>query len=86
MCRWANRQGNERECKINMAHGGPKDGNRIYIYITDVTEQRQMEAKVNATEKKYKDLFDSILHGVFISTHDGKFIDCNQALITMFWL
>jgi two-component system NtrC family sensor kinase len=35
------------------------------------------------SEEKFRNLFERVRHGLFISSKEGKFIDCNQALLEM---
>jgi PAS domain S-box-containing protein len=44
--------------------------------IRDTTERR-------AAEEKYRQLFEQVQEGVFVSTPEGKLIDCNDAFIQM---
>ena len=45
----------------------------------DITEKRKAEGALQESEKKYRELFDSSIDVVFLSTIDGKFIDINRA-------
>ncbi len=49
----------------------------------DITEQKQQESQLRASEEKYRNLFEHVGVGVYISSKEGKFIDCNQALLDM---
>ncbi|HEX6503948.1 MAG TPA: GAF domain-containing protein [Terriglobales bacterium] len=44
--------------------------------IRDTTERR-------AAEEKYRQLFEQVQEGVFVSTPEGKLVDCNDAFIQM---
>ncbi|MBW2039735.1 MAG: PAS domain S-box protein [Deltaproteobacteria bacterium] len=52
-------------------------------YLTDITEHKRFEERLKASEKRYRELFQRVGEGLFISTPDGKFVDCNQALLDM---
>jgi len=39
--------------------------------------------KLRRSEEKYRSLFERVLHGIFISSREGRFIDCNQAMLDM---
>ena len=45
------------------------------------TKQR---TSVLEDEVRYRDLFDRTLDGVYLSTHDGRFVDVNPAFVKMF--
>ncbi|MCD6201447.1 MAG: PAS domain S-box protein [Bacteroidales bacterium] len=44
-------------------------------------ELKKNQVKILASEKKYRDFFDHDLTGDYISTPEGRFLDCNQAFI-----
>jgi len=54
-----------------------------YAYLKDITEQKKFERDLKDSEEKLRRLFERVRHGLFISSKEGKFIDCNQALIDM---
>jgi len=45
----------------------------------EVRERRRVEGRVQASESKYRDLFERNLAGVFRATVYGRIIDCNEA-------
>ena len=60
-------------------------GRRMRLVIAhDVTEQRRSEALLRESESRYRLLFERNLAGVFRSTFDGKFLDCNEACARVF--
>ena len=50
-------------------------------YLTDITERKRFEEQLRVSEKKYRELFQDVGEGLFISTLEGKFVDCNPALL-----
>lgn len=50
----------------------------------DISERKLMEQHLQASEKKYRDLVDNALVGVYKSTLDGAFLYANDALAAMF--
>ncbi|MFH1025631.1 MAG: PAS domain S-box protein, partial [Nitrospirota bacterium] len=50
----------------------------------DITERKRMENHLRISHEKYRRLFEGILDGVYISSKEGKFLECNQALLDMF--
>jgi two-component system NtrC family sensor kinase len=60
------------------------DGTKLKLSIyRDITERRDQELKLRATEQSYRRLFEHVGVGVYISTTEGRFIDANQALLDM---
>ena len=49
----------------------------------DLREILKAEQELMESEQQFRDLFDGVQHGVYFSTRDGKFLDCNQALLSM---
>jgi PAS domain S-box-containing protein len=61
------------------------DENGIYkvsIY-RDITQSKESEEKIRASEQEYKRLFENVGCGVYISSKEGKFLDANEALLDM---
>lgn len=52
-------------------------------FVVDHSRERLMCAQLAETETKFRDLFDNIGEGVFISDGKGNITDCNQALCDM---
>ena len=50
----------------------------------DITERKKIEEKLRQSEERYRSLFDRILDGVYLSTHEGRFVDVNPAHVKMF--
>ena len=48
----------------------------------EITNHQQTEKALRKSEKKYRDLFEKSEDAILI-IHNGKFIDCNQAVINM---
>jgi PAS domain S-box-containing protein len=56
---------------------------KTYAYIRDITGRKKFERDLKDSEEKLRNLFERVRHGVFISSKEGKFLDCNQALLDM---
>jgi two-component system NtrC family sensor kinase len=54
---------------------------KYFIYLRDISEQKRLIERLQESEKKYQELFDQVDQGIHISTKEGKFIDCNVALL-----
>ncbi len=64
-----------------LSHGGRRV---VQIVARDVTERRRARARLEESERRYRRLFEGNVAGVFRSTVDGRFLECNQAFAEMF--
>ncbi|MGD0658363.1 MAG: PAS domain S-box protein [Syntrophorhabdales bacterium] len=77
------RSGVVKACEVCIASDAAGHHQRFYLYMRDITGRKEMEAQVRASEEKYRRLFDATRHGIFVSSKEGKFLDCNQAVLSM---
>lgn len=56
---------------------------RISGSHTDIDQRKLAEEKLKLSEENYRRFFEEDLSGVFLSTPQGKIIECNQAYIRM---
>ncbi len=54
-----------------------------YAYLKDITERKKFERELKSSEEKLRRLFERVRHGLFVSSKDGRFLECNQALLDM---
>ena len=50
---------------------------------TDIHELKMNEVELQISEEKYKGLFEKMLDGVYKSSHEGKFLQINNAMVNM---
>ena len=72
------------QAEVCIAPSKTDDGESItYAYIRDVTERKKYENDLKESEEKYRNLFERVRHGIYISAKEGRFIDCNPTLLEM---
>jgi len=77
-------KGEAKEAEVCIALAKTPHGVRKgYAYLRDITEAKRMEKKIKDSEEKLRTLFERVRHGLFISSKEGRFLDCNQALLEM---
>ena len=76
--------GGQRATEVCLAPTRSEDGRiKTYAYLRDITERKRFEKELRESEEKYRNLFERVRHGLFISTKEGRFLDCNLALLEM---
>jgi two-component system NtrC family sensor kinase len=77
-------QGHDKDAEVCIALAKSDTGEvKTYAYIRDITERKKFERDLKGSEEKLRNLFERVRHGLFISSKEGKFLDCNQALLDM---
>lgn len=56
----------------------------VIEYVRDITENKRIEEALKQSEEKYRSFFEQDLTGDFISTPDGKLVQCNPPFARMF--
>jgi len=75
-------QGQVKEAEVCIAPTRSDDGRiKTYAYIRDITERKRFEKELRESEEKFRNLFERVQHGLFISSKEGKFLDCNPAML-----
>lgn len=62
----------------------PMDDMNTLWMARDITERKRSDAALRESEERYRSLFDRMMDGVYRSTHEGKFVDINPAMVKMF--
>lgn len=51
--------------------------------FSDLRQILKAEEELLESEAKFRDLFETVRHGLYFSSREGKFLDCNQAMVEM---
>lgn len=54
------------------------------ITVIDISEQKQVEAALQESEKNYRTLFEESRDAIYFTTREGRFIDANPAVMELF--
>src|SRR4030042_6812301 len=77
-------QGLMKDAEVCIALAKSESGDvKTYAYLRDITARKKFERDLRDSEEKLRTLFERVRHGLFISSKEGKFLDCNQALLDM---
>jgi two-component system NtrC family sensor kinase len=77
-------QGHVKDAEVCIALAKSDTGEvKTYAYVRDITDRKRFERDLRDSEEKLRNLFERVRHGLFISSKEGKFLDCNQALLDM---
>jgi diguanylate cyclase (GGDEF)-like protein/PAS domain S-box-containing protein len=60
------------------------DGSKIRFPVGDISDSAGGLEALRESEERYRSLFDRMMDGVYRSTHAGKFVDVNPAMVKMF--
>jgi len=52
--------------------------------IRDITDRKNAESLLQASEEKYRSIYNNIIEGIFQTTPEGVYISANPALLKMF--
>jgi len=67
---------------INLTDGVPGS----LAMMTDITERKRAEYALRRSEERFRNLFESVLEGVYQSTPDGRILAANPMLLRMLGL
>jgi two-component system NtrC family sensor kinase len=76
-------RGKMKDAEVCIAPDKSNGKMRVYVYLRDITEWKRFERQIKESEGRQRNLFERVRHGIFISTKEGKFLDCNPALLEM---
>lgn len=68
-------------CNLIEADQGEKPG--ALAMMTDITERKRAEHALRQSEERFRNLFETVLEGVYQSTPDGRILHANPMLLKM---
>ena len=81
---YINRSGQITPIELNATVLGSGYSARILSLCRDITDRRRTEQKLKESEKKYRNIFEHAVEGIFQSTPEGKFLSVNLAMAKMY--
>ena len=63
------------------SYAGKAGRKKTFVYLRDIAVQQKLTRELKQSEQRYRELFEHIDQGISISTREGKFIDCNPAVL-----
>ena len=82
-CRFRRRDGSIRWASLSARRVCDADGRFLYFegLVTDITERVEAETALREAEKRYRDIFDGALEGMFqVSPNDARLLNANPSL------
>jgi len=77
------KDGHKINVEVHIATIQNKEKYTVINVLRDITEQKKVEAELRESEKTYQNLIERLPDGVYKSTHEGSFIEVNQAMVNM---
>lgn len=59
------------------------DGGGIQVIIRDITERKQVEEALRASEARFRAVFESAMDAILVVDDDGRYIDANPAALEL---
>ncbi len=56
---------------------------RLLAVVRDISQRRQVESELHASEEKYHGLYDSVRDGIVMTDMEGNIVQCNRAYLDM---
>lgn len=57
------------------------EARKLFIYFRDISERKGLTKELQKSEQRYRELFNRVYQGIFISSKEGYFVECNAALL-----
>lgn len=77
------RDGNEIEVEVVASSFTYQDSAAVQMVMRDVTQMREQTKALEASEQRFRSLFENVAEGVYRSSASGRILDANRALVQM---
>jgi PAS domain S-box-containing protein len=71
------------ECFLTQWGSGTGDLKGFLVHVTDITERKQAEQALQESERKYRDLYNSVKDGIARADMEGHILESNPAFLDM---
>lgn len=78
------KDGSEFPVEVSLSPLDTDEALLVIAAVRDITERKQSEAALLKAEKKYRNIFENAVEGIYQTTPDGKYVTANPALARMF--
>ena len=69
------------DVEVNAVAIGPPDRMEVQVIARDITERKRSQRKLKESEERYREFVESMPDGVYRSTHAGRFLEVNPAMV-----
>jgi PAS domain S-box-containing protein len=56
----------------------------LTVFVADITERKRVEESLEASERSYRGLFNTIDDSIYVQDTEGKFLDVNDGAVAMY--
>jgi two-component system cell cycle sensor histidine kinase/response regulator CckA len=82
--RWMCRDGTIKDILLSSTPLDPADlAAGVTFTALDITKRKSMETALQASEERYRSIFENAIEGIYQSTPEGRFIGVNPAMASM---
>jgi len=84
-CQWKRKDGTAIWVSLNCRIVFGKDGRALYTegFIEDITGRKRIEDALRNSERRYRDMFEGALEGIYRTSLEGKLLAANPAAARM---
>lgn len=69
-----------RERTLELEEKTRQQDKTLALLQQEITERKQVEARLSKSEEKYRDIFNNSVQGIFQSSHDNRILNANPSM------